>query len=76
MNVLFLLIDNILVGHVVPMRVFPGTTNPGGTRKQDNPLKGIWNPIPWKPDNPLWEIRNIVLIGIHSQWSRGLTIQI
>ena len=28
------------------------TTDPGVTRKLDNLFKWIWNPIPWKPDNP------------------------
>ena len=30
-----------------------GTINPKGTRKPDNPLKGIRNPIPWNRDNAL-----------------------
>ena len=30
-----------------------GTTNPKGNRKPDNPFKGIRNPIPLNPDNPL-----------------------
>ena len=34
-----------------------GTTNPGVTRKRDNPLKGTRNPIPRKPDNPIMESR-------------------
>ena len=28
-----------------------GTRNPGVTRKPDNTLKGIWYPVPEKPDN-------------------------
>ena len=51
------------------------TTNPGGTRKPYNPLKGIWNmitlnpgnllkgiqnPITQDPDNPLKGIRDLV----------------
>ena len=51
-----------------------GTTNPGGTRKPDNPLKGIRGPIPQNPDNPLKGIRDLVPNGIRSQWSRGLTV--
>ena len=37
-----------------------GTKNPRGTRKPDNPLKQIRNPIPQDPDNPLKGIQNIV----------------
>ena len=33
-----------------------GTINPGGTRKPDNPLKGIRNPILRNPDSPIKEI--------------------
>ena len=51
-----------------------GTTNPGVTRKPDNPLKGIRNPIPRKPDNLLKGIRNLVPNGIQSQCPRGLTV--
>ena len=40
-----------------------GYTNPGGTRKPDNSLKGIWNPIPQDPDNPLKGIRDLVQNG-------------
>ena len=50
------------------------TTNPGGTRKPDNPLKGIQNPIPWNPDNPLKGIRDQLQNGTRSHWPRGLTI--
>ena len=50
-----------------------GTTNPGVTRKSDNPIKGIRDPIPQNPDNPLKEIRNLVLNRIRSQWKKGLT---
>ena len=35
-----------------------GTANPRGTRKPENPLKGIRNPIPRNPDNPLKGIRD------------------
>ena len=51
-----------------------GTTNPRGTRKPDNPLKGIRNPIPRDPDNPLKGIRDLVQNGTRNQWLRGLTI--
>ena len=37
-----------------------GIINPGGTRKPDNPLKGIWNPIPQDPDNALKGIGDLV----------------
>ena len=52
-----------------------GTTNPGGTRKTYNPLKGIHNPIPWNPDNPLKGIRDLVPNGTRSQWPKGLTVR-
>ena len=51
-----------------------GTTNTGVTRKPDNPLKIIRNPIPQKPDNPLKIIQNLVPNGIWSQWPRGLNV--
>ena len=51
-----------------------GTTNPGGTEKPDNPLKGIWNPIPQDPDNPLKGIQYLVQNGTRSQFSIELTI--
>ena len=54
--------------------IFDGTTNPGGTRKPDNPLKVIRNPIPQKLDNPLKRIRDLVPNRIQSQWPRGLTV--
>ena len=50
------------------------TTNPGGTRKLDNPLKGIRYPITHNPDNPLKGIRDLVQNGNWSQWQRGSTI--
>ena len=50
-----------------------GTTNPGGTQKPDNPLKGIQNPIPRNLDNPCKRILELVPNGIQSQWPRGLT---
>ena len=37
-----------------------GTTNPGGTRKLNNTLKGIRNTIPQDLDNPLKGIRDLV----------------
>ena len=43
-----------------------GTTNPRGTRKSDNPLKGIRNPIPQDLDNPLKVIRDLVKNGTQS----------
>ena len=54
--------------------IFSGNTNPGGTQKPDNTLKGIHNIIPQNPDNLLKGIRNLVTNGIWSQWPRGLTI--
>ena len=51
-----------------------GTTNPRGTRKPDNPLKVIRNPIPWKIDNALKGIRNLVPNGIRIHIPRGLTV--
>ena len=52
-----------------------GTTNPGGTQKPDNPLKGIHNPISWNPDIPLKGIQYIVQNGTLSQFPIGLTVQ-
>ena len=51
-----------------------GTTNPGGTRKVDNPLKGIWDPITRYPDNPLKGIQDLVPNIIRSQWPIWLTV--
>ena len=51
-----------------------GTTNPGGTRKPDNPLKGIQNQILQDLDNPLKGIRDLLQNRTRSQWPRGLTI--
>ena len=51
-----------------------GTINPGGTRKPDNPLKGIRNTISQDPGNPLKGIQDLVQNGTRSQWTRGLTI--
>ena len=53
---------------------FAGTTNPGGTRKPDNPLKGIQNPIPQNPDNPHKGIRYLVQNKTRIQWPRGLNV--
>ena len=50
------------------------TTNPRGTPKQDNPLKGIRDPIPRNPYNPLKGIWDLVPNGIRIQWPRGLTV--
>ena len=49
------------------------TTNPGGTWKLDNPLKGIRNPIPQDLDNPLEGIRDLVQHITRIQWTRELT---
>ena len=43
-----------------------GTTNPGGTRKLDNPFKGIRNPMTQNPDNPCKGIRDLVQNGTWS----------
>ena len=51
-----------------------GTTNTGVTRKTDNPLKGIQNPIPQKLDNPIKGIRNLEPNIIQIQWPIGLTM--
>ena len=51
-----------------------GTNNPRGTRKPDNPLKGIRNKIPQDPDNLLKGIRNLVQNGTRIQLSRGIFI--
>ena len=51
-----------------------GTTNPGRTRKLDNPLKGIRYPIPRNLDNPLKGIQDLVQNGTQSQWPIGLTV--
>ena len=51
-----------------------GTTNPKGTRKPDNPLKGIRNPIPWNRDNPIKGMLDLVKNGTRRQWPRELTV--
>ena len=56
--------------------VISGTNNPGGTRKPDNPLKGIRNLIPGNPDNPLKGIQDLVQNRTRSQWPRGLIVPI
>ena len=55
---------------------FSRTTNPRGTRKLDNPLKGIRNLIPQDPHNHLKGIWDLVQNRTRSQWARGLTIPI
>ena len=51
-----------------------GNTNLGGTRKPDNSIEGIRNPIPQNPYNPFKVIRDLVQNGTRSQWPRRLTI--
>ena len=51
-----------------------GPTNPGGTRKPDNLLKGIRNPISWNPDKPFKEIQDLVQKWTRSQCPIGLTV--
>ena len=53
-------------GRTGTRRECAGTTNPGGTWKPDNPLKGTRNPIPQEPDNPLKGIRDLVQNGTRS----------
>ena len=60
--------------HYLQYRLCAGTTNPGGTRKPDNPLKGIRNTIPWNPNNPIKGIRDIVQNRTRIQWPRGATV--
>ena len=52
-----------------------GTTNPVVTRKPDNIIQGIWNPVPRKSDNALKGVQNLVRDRTWNQWPRGLTIQ-
>ena len=54
--------------------VSSGNTNQGVTRKPDNPIKGIRDPIPRNPDNPLKGIWNLVPNVIWSHWWIGLTV--
>ena len=54
--------------------IHAGTNNPGVTRKLDNTLKGIRNPIPRNPDNPFKLIQNLLPNIIWIQWPRGLTV--
>ena len=51
-----------------------GTTNPGVTQKPDNSHKGIRNPIPRNPYDPLKGIWNLGPNRIRSQYPIGLTI--
>ena len=51
-----------------------GTSNPEGTQKPDNPLKGIRNPISRNPDNTLNGIQYLVQNGTWSQWLSGLPV--
>ena len=44
-------IENSKYRRTGTIRVCAGTTNPGGTKKQENPIKVIRNPIPPRPDN-------------------------
>ena len=55
-------------------RGFAGAINPKGTRKLDNPLKGIRNPTPQNPYNPLNGIRDLVPNGTRRQWPREFTV--
>ena len=69
--------DWVTVGTILIKKhldIFDGTTNPRGTRKPDNPLKGIRNTIHRKLDNPLKIIQDLVPNRIQSQWPRGLTV--
>ena len=50
------------------------STNSEVTRKPDNTLKLIQNPIIWNLYNPLKGIQNLVPNGIQRQWPIGLTI--
>ena len=68
-------IENSKYRHTGTKRGCAGTTNPGGTQKPDNPLKGIRNSIPRNPDNPLKGIQDLVKNGTRSQYQRGLTVQ-
>ena len=51
-----------------------GNTNPRGTWKPDNLLKGIQNTIPQDLDNSLKVIQDLVKSVTWSQWTGGLTI--
>ena len=52
--ILFLGLKIIIINLVVIISSY-GTINPGVTWRQDNPLKGIRNIVPQKPDNHLRE---------------------
>ena len=56
------------------VRECDGTTNPGGTRKPNNPLKGICNPISRNPDNPIKVIQDLVQNETRSHWPREFTV--
>ena len=45
-------ISNVVI-HILMTDINAGTTNPGGTKKLNNPPKVIRNPIPQDPDNPI-----------------------
>ena len=51
-----------------------GTTNPGGTRKPENRIKGTRNTTPLNLDNPRKEIWGLVPNRIRSQWPIGLNL--
>ena len=51
-----------------------GTTNPEGTQKPDNPLKGICYPKSWNPDNHFKGIQDLLPNVIESQYPIGLTV--
>ena len=50
------------------------TTNHGVTRKRDNTLKVICNPIPQKRVNTIKGIRSLLPNRIRSQWPIGLKV--
>ena len=47
---------------------------PGEPGNRIIPLKGIRNPIPQDPDNPLKRIRDLLQNITRTQWPTGLTI--
>ena len=51
-----------------------GTSNPGVTRRLDNPPKGIRNLVPRKPDNPLKRIWSLVPNETRNQLPRRLSV--
>ena len=64
----------ILLCIIIPTEVNAVTDNPGGTRKPDNPPKGIQDTILQDLDNPLKGIWDLLQNRTRSQWSRGLTM--